>query len=97
MEQTALLFNGATALSRHTSALGAVDAQDRIGRQCLALLTAYREYGPLTDAEAAVRLQVERSTINARRAELRRRRLVDLVDTVTNPETGIRNCRWGLA
>ncbi len=84
-------------LARHTSAMGALDANERIGRQCLRLLTLYRERGPMADWEAADLLCLYRSTINARRNNLIARGLVQAIDTAKNPKTGISNTRWGLA
>lgn len=89
-------FSGSTPLSKHTSWLGAQSAAERIGRQSLELLTAYRERGPLTDAEAAEVLNVERSTINARRNELVQRGLVEAIGTKENPQTGVQNVTWYL-
>lgn len=83
-------------LARHASWLGAISGQERVGRQCLALLQLYRDEGPLTDREAAKRLGVERTTINARRGELVKRGWVVAVDLVET-ETGVKNTRWGLA
>lgn len=90
-----LPFSGVTPTSRHTSAQGAIAATERIGRQALALLTAYRTHGPLTDAEAADVLGVERTTICARRNELVKRRLVEPVDVVKG-RRGVNNVRWAL-
>lgn len=91
----ALPFSGSTPLAAHCSWLGAEDAKARSGKQTAALLGLYEQHGPLTDAEAARRLGVERTTVNARRNELVRRGLVVAVDTV-KAATGIRNTRWGL-
>lgn len=91
-----LPFGGSITVSRHCSHQGAVAASERVGRQCVELLGAYATQGPLTDAEAAKHLGIERSTINARRAELIRRLLVAKHGTKRNPETGITNTTWGL-
>jgi len=104
-----LPFSGAVAISRHCSYSGALEASERVGRQALALLTAYRVYGPLTDRQAANVLtaqlpehvqasgkRIERTTITARRAELIRRGLVQAVDTVTGT-CGVKNVRWGVS
>lgn len=93
--QLGLPWQGTTALSAHTSAMGAVAASERAGRQALALLALYRDRGPLTDREAAEALGVERTTVNARRAELRKLRLVRAVG-VRRAATGINNTTWGL-
>ena len=52
--------------------------------------------GPLTDWDAAARLGLLRSTINARRNELVKRGLVGAVDKVRNHVTGVTNTRWGV-
>lgn len=95
-ESLALPFQGAEPLARHCSHQGAVAASERVGRQCVELLSAYALHGPLTDAEAAKHLGVERSTINARRAELKARGLVSAHGTKKNETTGISNTTWGL-
>src|SRR5678816_3276416 len=95
-EALSLPFSGSVTLSRHSSYQGAVSASERVGRQCLALISAYKDHGPLTDAQAAQVLGVERTTINARRAELRKRGLVQAIDTIKG-EHGVSNTRWGLA
>lgn len=95
-ESFRLPFGGVEPVPRHCSYAGAKDASERVGRQCLALLTAYATHGPLTDREAATALGLERTTINARRNELRRRQLVRVCGTVKNTATGVRNTRWGL-
>lgn len=92
-----LPFSGETAISRHCSHQGALKASEGAGRQCLALLTLYRQQGPLTDMEAADLMGVERSTINARRRELRLRGLVSAKGSKTNGRSGVRNTTWGLA
>lgn len=92
-----LPFQGAEPGSRQCSYDGAKAASERVGRQCLALLTLYREHGPLIDAEAAAGLGVERSTINARRAELVKRGLVKRYYNIKNETTGIMNSAWGLS
>jgi len=76
---------------------GAVDAEARASTQTLRLLELYAKRGPTTDAEAAKLLDIERSSINARRRPLCARGIVIAVDRVTNQETGIINTRWGLA
>lgn len=91
-----LPFQGSEPLSRHCSYQGARHAAERAGRQALALLALYRLHGPLTDAQAASLLHVERTTVNARRNELKRLGLVRAIDTAKNPDTGVRNTTWGL-
>lgn len=53
--------------------------------------------GPRTDAEMAFALGVERSTVNARRAELvKLGKVQDRQQARTNPQTGMKNSTWGL-
>ena len=92
-----LPFQGSDQIALECSRAGALAASERVGRQGLALLALYRRYGPLTDAESALRLGVERSTINARRNELVRLLLVTRHDTARNEKSGLRNTTWGLA
>ncbi len=96
VESFSLPFSGSIAVSRHCSAQGAIQASERVGRQAVQLLTLYANRGPLTDADAAILMGVERTTVNARRNELVRRQLVQAVDTVKNQRSQVRNVRWGL-
>lgn len=95
-EPLRLPFEGGSDIPAHCSHAGAKAAAERAGRQALALLAAYREHGPLTDAEAAYWLNVERTTINARRAELMRLGLVKVDGVRKNPKSNISNATWGL-
>lgn len=90
-----LPFQGIEPMARHCSYEGARTASERVGRQCLQLLSAY-EHGPLTDREASAVLNVPVSTICARRNELVKRRLVQAIDIVQGT-CGVRNTRWGWA
>lgn len=63
----------------------------------LALLTIYRKAGPLTDAEAAERTGLMRTSIIPRRRELMKRGLVVEVGHRKNPTTGITNTTFGLS
>lgn len=67
-----LPFSGSSQLSRHTSHQGAVDAEKRALPQAVRLLQLLHAAYPegYTDAQAAAILEVERSSINARRAPL---------------------------
>ena len=91
-----LLFSGITPQSRHTSYLGAKAAESRAATQVekyVALLRAHP--GGLTDLEAAMLLQLERSSINARRVPLLRAGLVVPMGFRKSP-SGVRNVLWGL-
>lgn len=92
-----LPWQGSTPLSAHTSREGAQKAQKRAASQTVRLLELYAQYGPLTDAEAARHLGVERTSVNARRVPLVTRGVVVAVDTVPSTRGGGRNTRWGLA
>lgn len=60
------------------------------------VLRAYREFGPLTDAEVAELLQVERTTITGRRNELIELGQVEEKGERKNLRTGVMNTTWGL-
>lgn len=96
-EPLTLPFSGACVLSRHCSHQGAKSAAERCGRQALAILALYKARGPLTDAEVAQLLNIERTSVNARRNALVKLGLVQACDTVKNTATGISNTRWQLA
>lgn len=86
----------ATPEATECSKAGARKAAESVGRQSLELLALYKQHGPLTDREAADLMRIERTTVNARRSQLRRLGLVTLVDTVLGT-CGVRNTRWGCA
>lgn len=83
--------------TQHASAMGALKADERMGRQMVLLLTAYRQHGPLTDAEMAERIGIQRSTVIPRRRELMARGLVVEVGHRKNPQSGVTNTTFGLA
>lgn len=83
--------------SRHASAEGAKSVSERIGRQMVVLMTAYKQHGPLTDAEAAEKTSIQRSTIIPRRHELMKRGLVVEVGHKRNEQTHVTNTTYGLA
>lgn len=90
-------FTGSSPRTRHASSQGAQDASERVGRQMVTLLTIYRQQGPLTDAEAAERTGLMRTSIIPRRRELMRRGLVVETGFKKNEQTGVRNTTFGLA
>ena len=94
--QPSIPWQGSTALSAHASREGARQAEKRAASQTVRLLELYAQYGPLTDADAARHLGVERTSINARRVPLVTRGIVVAVDTVPSTRGGGRNTRWGL-
>lgn len=91
-----LPFSGSTPLSSHCSCSGAEDAKGRALTQTVRYLAALRQQGPLTDAEAAKLLGIERSSVNARRAVLVKAGLV-IADSVRKGPTGAKNTTWKLA
>lgn len=74
-----LPFSGAIDVSRHASYKGAEAAKDRALPQLVLYLALLHGRWPdgFTDAEAADRLGIERSSINARRAPLVRAGIVE--------------------
>jgi hypothetical protein len=88
--------------ARHASRLGAESAANRAEAQTaryLALLQAYPD--GLTDAEAARLMstpghEIERTSINARRAPLVRTGVVVTNGHVLNPKSNVKNTRWQL-
>lgn len=80
----------------HCSHAGAKAAAPKAGTQTLQLLELYARRGPSTDMEAAVALNWQRSTVNARRGALCARGVV--VAKGTKPGiAGVKNTVWGLA
>lgn len=77
--------------STHASSEGAKHASERVGRQMLQILTAYAQYGPLTDAEVEEHTTIRRTSVIPRRRELMKRGLVEEVGHRKNPQTGITN------
>jgi len=92
-------FQGSSPVSADCSRAGAVHAAETAGTQALQLLALYRQHGPLTDAEAAHLMGVDRCAINARRASLIKMELVDRKPkgTKRNAVTGVMNSMWGVA
>jgi hypothetical protein len=80
----------------HSSACGAIDAGRRSGRQALTILSAYRQYGSLTDAEVETRTQIQRSSVIPRRRELMRLGLVMEIGFRKNPASGVTNTTFGV-
>jgi predicted ArsR family transcriptional regulator len=67
-----LPFSGSSLIAAHASHQGAEDAKKRAPQQLVVYLKLLWLAYPdgLTDAEAAEQMQVERSTVNARRGQL---------------------------
>lgn len=84
------------AKGSETSKAGAQRVQSIAGQQCQTLLEWYRTEGPLTDAEAATLMDVERSTINARRNALIDFGKVEEKGQRKNLTSGVSNTTWGL-
>ena len=89
-----LPFSGISLQSRHASHAGAADATTRALPQTIRLLQALKDHPHgLTDREAAQVLGLERSTINARRAELVKADLV-YADGFRKAASGVVNTIW---
>jgi len=94
--ETSLPFSGSTPQSRHTSRLGAEDAAPRALNQTVRYMALLREHDGLTDAEAAKLMDLDRSSINARRRPLVIAQLVVPYGDRPGP-TNVRNTVWKLA
>lgn len=92
-----LPFNGSSPLSRHTSRAGAEDAKARSASQIVRYLSALKEHGGLTDLEASKLLNIDRTSVNARRATLVKAGLVVASGETRPGPTGVKNCVWRLA
>jgi hypothetical protein len=79
-----------------TSQQGAQKAAQAAAAQVQRLLAAYRDQGPLTDAEAAFFLNLERSTVIPRRHAAMEQGLVVEKGARVNPKSGVRNTVYGL-
>jgi hypothetical protein len=95
--ESGLPFSGATSLSSHASHGGAEHAKGRAATQTIRLLEILKHHPEgLTDWELAQLMQVERTTINARRVPLVKVGLVE-ADGYRKGHAGIRNTVWRLA
>lgn len=94
-----LPFSGSSPLSRHTSYQGAEDAKARALPQLVVYLALLKSVYPdgMTDAEAAERMGVERTSINARRKPLHQAGLVESYGTRERVSSGNPNTVWRLA
>jgi hypothetical protein len=89
-----LPFAGSNPQSRHASRLGAESAEPRALPQTIRLLQMLKDHPwGLTDQESADLLGLQRSTINARRAELVKADLV-YADGFKDGKFGTRNVVW---
>ncbi len=91
--QIPIPFGGRSPRARAASLSGARVC--RAGSQAARLLVAYLTYGPMTDLEAAARVNLPESRVSARRNGLTARWLVAYVDDVPGPYGAI-NGRYGL-
>ena len=93
-----LPFSGVTPQSRHASHAGAQDAAPRALSQTIRLLALLKAHPlGLTDAESAVLLNIERTSINARRAPLVKAGLVYAAGFRPGPTGKIKNTVWKAA
>ncbi len=93
-----LPFQGVTPISRHTSYQGADEAKERALPQAVRYLQLLHARYPdgFTDAEAATVLEVERSSVNARRSPLVQAGLVEPWGTRARISTENQNTIWRL-
>lgn len=82
--------------TRHASAQGATSANERVARQMVTILDAYRQHGPLTDIEMEARTAIQKSSVIPRRRALMQRGLVVEIGHRKNPATNITNTVFGL-
>jgi hypothetical protein len=96
--EAGLPLQGATPISRHTSHQGALAANERAMPQTVRYLQLLHARYPdgYTDAEAAMILEVERSSINARRAPLVQAGLVEDCGTRARASSDLPNVIWRL-
>lgn len=94
-----LPWQGLTPQSRQASRSGAANAAPRALNQTVRYLQALKDrpqHG-LTDAEAAVVLGVERTSINARRVPLVKAGLVYASSETRLGRTGVKNVVWKIS
>src|SRR3954462_1391144 len=94
--QSAIPFGGSSPQSAHASRAGAEDAAPRALNQTVRYLALLKAHGGLTDAEAAKLLNIERSSVNARRKPLEKVGIVVSAGFRPGP-TNIPNVVWTLA
>ncbi len=94
--ESALPFSGSSPQAAHASRAGAEDAAPRALSQTVRYLAALKARGDfgLTDAEAATLLNVERSSINARRVPLVKANLVYGDGFRLRPGRKLKNVVW---
>lgn len=92
-----LPFSGSVPASRHASHAGAKDAEQRAATQTIRYMALLHEHGGLTDAEAAFLMNLERTSINARRAPLIKAGLVVADGFRPGPTGKVKNVVWALS
>ena len=96
-QEHAPIAPSADLTAKHCSSMGALTAEESRETIWERMLALYRSY-PRTDAEIAEMLRIQRSTVNARRAELIAMGKVESAKrTRKNPRTGVSNSLWQLA
>jgi predicted ArsR family transcriptional regulator len=97
--ESGLPFSGTSPLAAHTSHQGAEDAKERALPQVVVYLALLKQVYPdgLTDAEAAERMGLERTSINGRRKPLEQAGLVESHGTRERASSGNPNVVWRLA
>lgn len=92
--ESALPFQGSVPQSAHASRAGAEDAAPRALSQTVRYLALLKAHGGLTDAEAAKLLDLERTSINARRRPLVKAGLVIADGFRPGPTGKVKNVIW---
>lgn len=96
--EAALPFSGSVPQSRHASRAGAEDAAPRALNQTVRYLASLKAHPQgLTDAEAAELLNLERTSINARRVPLVKAGLVYADGFRPGPTGKVKNTIWKAA
>jgi hypothetical protein len=90
-----LPFSGSSPQAAHASRAGAQDAAPRALSQTVRYLRLLKDHPDgLTDAEAAKLLNLERSSVNARRKPLEKAGLVYADGFRPGPTGKVLNCIW---
>ena len=96
MTQPAFAFHVEPVTPQETRQAGRQQAHWSQSSLWVQMLAIYAQ-GPRTDAEMALLLGVERTTVNARRDDLVRAGKVRSTGTTRrNPKSGVANILWGL-
>ena len=82
--------------SRHASTEGAGAVKERVARQMLIVLMAYKTHGALNDAEVETITGIQRSSVIPRRWALLRAGLIQEIGHRVNVKSGKSNTAYGI-